>query len=458
MKFLILFLVAFTFSNEIRNLEPKAFWNQFYDLSQFPRCPTKEKQIREEYIQKFAQKHNFTYKVDDYGNCLIEVPATRGYESKPKIVLQSHLDMVCEKNRNSNHNFDKDPLRLIYAQDKDWVKANETTLGADAGFGVAASLGVAIDPSVVHGPLELLFTVEEEIGLVGALKLKPNFVKGAILLNLDVGLEGTLIVGCAGGVRFESRFNEEIIARRSNTLTYDLHIKGLSGGHSGLDINKGKGNAIKLTSRLLKKILKELPIDVTSFSSGTATNAIPRESITIIQIEPSQENSIRKIIEDFTKEIKSEFGDREPGFLVTLERSPQQLNYIYNTKFMLKMVDFIQTSPHGVQEMSQEIPGLVQTSLNFAMISVSNRVITTTWSIRSSVDSSKYNLVETLKSMTNLAGGSFTQLQDYNGWRPNLNSPIIGLCKKLYREAFGNEAKVDAMVRLYSIYFLSMQG
>lgn len=449
MKFLFILLgiLQLVFSlNNIRDLEPKYFWNQFYDLSQYPRCPTKEKNIREEYIQKFALKYGFNYKVDDYGNCLIEVPPTRGYENKPKIVIQSHLDMVCEKNRNSNHNFDKDPLKLIYSPDhQDWIKANETTLGADAGFGVAASLGVSIDPSIVHGPLELLFTVEEEIGLVGALKLKPGFVTGTILLNLDVGLEGTLIVGCAGGIRFESRFKEEIIPRKEGTITFELQIKGLSGGHSGLDINKGKGNAIKLTSRLLKKVLNNVEVDISSFNSGTATNAIPRESHIILQMNPSKVEDVKKIIQEFIQEIKLEFGSREPGFFITLERFNQQIHYIYHPKFMIKMIDFIQASPSGVLEMSQEIPNLVQTSLNLAMIEVKNREVFVTWSIRSSVDSSKYNVVETLKSLTNLANGSFNLLQDYNGWRPNLQSPIIELCKKVYRETFGVEVKIDAM-------------
>lgn len=446
MKVLLLALVLIVLSNEIRDLEPKVFWKEFFDLSQIPRCSYKEKRIREEYIQKFADTNGFKMKTDKYGNCLVEVPATPGKEGKPKLVLQSHLDMVCEKNRESNHNFDKDPLNLIFSREsKDWIVANGTTLGADDGMGIASSIGLVLDKTVVHGPLELLFTVEEEIGLVGAQKLEPGFVSGTVLVNIDSGTEGQITVGCAGGQRFETKIPKAMVSRTGNFNTYEIQIKGLVGGHSGKDINSGRANSLKILGRLLKRLQEHIRFEVNSLSAGSSANAIPRESSTMISFDPALESRVRTILKEFTDEVKSEFKVTEPNMFTTFDKQSNPIPTIIRPDVISKVINLIQIAPHGVVEMSREIPGLVETSLNFASVNSQSDNILFVWSIRSSIDSAKENVATTLKSITELTGGTYQVLSNYAGWRPNFSSELIAVSKRCYQRLFGNEPTIKAV-------------
>lgn len=444
--FFLSLVLLFVFGNEIRNLEPKIFWNQFFEISQIPRCSYKEKRVREEFVQKFADTNGFKMKTDKYGNCLIEVSATPGKEGKPKIVLQSHLDMVCEKNRDSNHNFDKDPLNLIFSREsKDWVIANGTTLGADDGMGMSVSLAIASDKSIAHGPLELLFTVEEETGLVGAQKLEPGFVTGTILINIDTGSEGQITVGCAGGLRFETIISKPLIPRTGNYDSYEIQIKGLVGGHSGKDINSGRANSLKLLGRLLKRLQENFRFEMNSLSAGSSANAIPRESSVVVSFDPNLESRVRNILKEFTDEVKSEYKLTEPNMFTTMDKLTNPVPNIIRPDIVSKVINLIQVAPHGVVEMSREIPELVETSVNFASVSSQSENILFVWSIRSSVDSAKENFATTLKAITELTGGNFKVLSNYAGWRPNFNSELLSVSKKIYQKLFGKEPVVKAI-------------
>jgi dipeptidase D len=369
--FLLLSLVLFVNSNDIRDLEPKAFWRPFYDISQIPHCSKKEGRLREDYVKKFAQHFNYKYRQDSYGNAVVEVPARPGKEGKPKLVLQSHLDMVCEKNRGSTHDFDKDPLQLLFSpQDRDWIIANETTLGADDAAGMALSIGLTTDPLAIHGPLELLFTVEEEIGLVGATNLQPgDFVTGTILINIDSGTQGQLTIGCAGGMRVEMDYQEKTTAIRPGQVIYEIYVKGLVGGHSGKDIDAGKGNSIKILGRILNAIVdSNIDFNIVNLSAGTSSNAIPRDSSAQIAIVEGDAQRVASIVAKLTDVIKSELVATEPTLFSTFGKINTTPSTVYDAELTRRIIYVIQIGPHGVVEMSRQIPGLVETSLNFAVL------------------------------------------------------------------------------------------
>jgi dipeptidase D len=426
----------------IKGLEPELLWNSFYELSQVPRPSKKEEKVIK-FVEDFAIKNGFNYKKDEVGNIVIEVPASEGKENAPIVVLQGHVDMVCEKNKGTEHDFENDPIQLV--REGDWIRANGTTLGADNGIGVATAMAVALDKSFVHGPLELLMTVDEETGMTGVNNLKPDFLKGKILLNLDSEEDGTFYIGCSGGqdstgifeIEYSKKIDEEFKA-------YDLIITGLKGGHSGLDIHLGRANAIKLLARLLDR-LKELKFKLASIKGGSKRNAIAREAEAVILIEKEHETKVKEIIKEYYNEIVKEFHSSESGIVINFEKRKEKVERVFKKKFTNRIINTLLALPHGIINLSNEIKGLVETSSNLATVEIIGDELKIGTSQRSSIDSAKKYIASSVRSVFLLAGAKIEGSDGYPGWTPNIKSPLLQVSKKVYVEMFKSEPEVKAI-------------
>ncbi|MBN1301428.1 MAG: aminoacyl-histidine dipeptidase [Melioribacteraceae bacterium] len=426
----------------IEGLKPELLWNYFYDISQVPRPSKKEKKIRA-FVKEFAKKNIFDFKEDKTGNIVIKVPATPGYENKPTVVLQGHLDMVCEKNKGTEHDFDKDPIKLV--RDNGWIAAIGTTLGADNGIGVAAAMSAATDSSVVHGPLELLMTVDEETGMTGVMGLKSNFITGNILLNMDSEEDGAFYVGCCGGLDTVGVFKVDWSRPKKDMVPFELLVTGLKGGHSGLDIQAGRANAIKLLGILLNRITG-IKYRISSISGGSKRNAIPREAETILMINPSDEVKVQKIINQFVNDTLLEFFKNDGGLNVTLARKDVSVKSVFSKKFTKKIIDTILAMPHGIMAMSPDIPDLVESSTNLATITLEDDTLKIGTSQRSSIESAKYNIASSVAAVFKLADADEVITGDgYPGWQPNMNSELLAVSKKVYEEMYSKEPAVKAI-------------
>lgn len=422
------------------NLEPGAVWQQFEAICQVPRPSKKEEKIIQ-YLLDFGAKHNLETRRDTIGNVLIKKPATAGYENRKTVVLQSHIDMVCEKNEGTDHDFEKDPI--IPYIDGPWVKAQGTTLGADDGIGVAAQLALCIDDSIPHGPLEMLFTVDEETGLSGAFALEKGFFDGKILLNLDSEDEGELFIGCAGGVDTAATFNFNTEATPENYVGLKLTVKGLNGGHSGDEIDKGLGNSVKLMNRFLWNAMDKYEVRVAAFEGGQARNAIPREAFATIAIPAQAKDGLLADFVQFRTDVQAELKVTEPNLDLFAEDTTLPTT-VLNKKDQFLIINALYACPHGVFEMSRDIEGLVETSTNLAAIKPAgeNKWLVTT-SQRSSVDSAKHDIASMVESVFRLAGAEVEHTDGYPGWAPNPNSEIVKITEQSYKELF----KVAPIVR-----------
>lgn len=426
----------------ISGLNPEILWGYFYEISQVPRSSKKEEKIRE-YMRSFAKKNNFKFKEDEAGNIVIKVPATKGLEDKPVVVLQGHLDMVCELNKGTNHDFDKDPIKLV--NEGEWIAADGTTLGADNGIGVAAGMAAATDDSVIHGPLELLCTIDEETGMTGVNALKPGFIKGKIMLNMDSEEDGTFYVGCSGGVDTAGIFNVSSRKAKKGLVPYELQIGGLKGGHSGLDIQNGRANAIRLLGQLLNR-LNDVGYRLVSISGGSKRNAIPREAEVTILIKPSDEDTVKSIIDNFIYDTSLEFNKNDGGLEITLEESSNKVKTVFSKKFTNSLISVLLAVPHGIIAMSPDIEGLVETSTNLATIVTEDDQVIIGTSQRSSVESAKVNVSNMVQSVFKIAGAyEVVQGDGYPGWQPNMESELLKTSSNVYKELFGNEAHVKAI-------------
>jgi len=428
-------------SDAIKGLEPKILWERFAEIAQVPRPSKKEEKIRE-HLKNLLNKLNISFKEDKVGNIVASVPASEGYENAPTVVLQGHVDMVCEKNNETAHNFDNDPIKLI--REGDWITADGTTLGSDNGIGVAAGLALITDNEAVHGPLELLMTIDEETGLTGASNLEPGFITGNILLNLDSEEDGAFYVGCSGGVDTLAKFQIEWEDCPVNYKSYKLLVTGLKGGHSGLDIEKGRGNAIKILGRTLDA-LSETGYYVSGFEGGNLRNAIPREANAVISLEASKENMAIEIVKEFQKTVYNELKTSDSGIkiiLTPLEENPKQ---IFTKSFQNKIVDTIIALPHGVIAMSQDIPGLVDTSTNVATINTEEDLLKFGTSQRSSVNSANEYIARNVRAIFNLAGAETDTNDGYPGWKPNLDSEILKISKEVFKSLFNKEPEIKAI-------------
>ncbi|MCF8242065.1 MAG: aminoacyl-histidine dipeptidase [Melioribacteraceae bacterium] len=425
----------------IEGLEPKLLWESFYGITRVPRPSKKEEKIREHVI-KWAEENNFNFREDQTGNIVIDVPATPGYENKPIIVLQGHLDMVCEKNKGTEHDFDNDPIEIM--KEGDWIKAKGTTLGADNGIGVAAAMAAALDPEMVHGPLEILCTVDEETGMTGVGGLSSNFLKGKTLLNMDSEEDGAFYVGCAGGQDTVGVFDIQTTDPKKGMKPYELTVTGLKGGHSGLDIANGRANAIRLLAQLLHR-LSEVNFRIAHIDGGSLRNAIPREAEVIIFIDPQDEDKINNISDKFVKESVLEFTSTDPGLVVNFKKVDNKYHEVFRKKFAKKLISCLLAIPHGIMAMNHDIPGLVDTSTNLATVKIEGDSVKVGTSQRSSIESAKINITNMVASVFELADAEVKIGDGYPGWQPNMKSELLKTGKKVFAEQFGVEPEVKAI-------------
>jgi len=425
----------------IEGLKPGIIWQRFYEISQVPRPSKKEEKIRT-HLRNVLKDLKLEFTEDKVGNILAKVPASEGMENAPVVVLQGHVDMVCEKNKDKTFDFENDPIELI--KDNGWIKANGTTLGSDNGIGVAASLAVVNDESVVHGPLELLFTVDEETGLTGANNLQPGLLKGKYLLNMDSEEDGAFYIGCSGGIDTVGVLNLEYINTANDYIQYNLTVTGLKGGHSGLDIIQGRGNAIKILGRALNKLSGTNPL-VNQISGGSLRNAIPREAEAVISIASSSAKKAEEIISEFENEIKNEFKTVDSGVKIVFKAAKSKIEKAFTKEMTEKLINTIMALPHGVIAMSADIPGLVETSTNLATIKMESDKLIIGTSQRSSVDSAKYFIGSSVASVFRLSGFSFHHTDGYPGWKPDVNSEVLKISKKVFKKLFNKEPEIKAI-------------
>ncbi|MBK8945740.1 MAG: aminoacyl-histidine dipeptidase [Ignavibacteriae bacterium] len=424
----------------IEGLKPELLWQNFYELSQIPR-PSKRERKAVEFVKQFAQKNNFNFKEDKVGNIVIYIPATKGKEKSPIIVLQGHVDMVCEKNKGTNHDFDKDPIKLINTGE--WIKADGTTLGADNGIGVAAAMAISLDKSAVHGPLELLFTIDEETGMTGVNEIQPKFISGKTLLNMDSEEDGAFYVGCSGGQDTAGSFEIEFKKLKKDFIPFEILITGLKGGHSGLDIIQQRANSIKLLGHFLSQI--NIKYKIAQIGGGSLRNAIPREAEVIILIDPKDEKELKKYAKDFVAKSLLEFKTVDPNLNIVLKKSTNKFSKVFKTEFTEKLINVLLALPHGVISMSPDIPELVETSTNLATLKMDNKILTIGTSQRSSIESAKNKIANSVKSIFKLSGAKLTEGDGYPGWQPNMESNLLKVSKKVYKQMFKKEPEIKAI-------------
>ena len=427
---------------EKKDLKPAAVFHYFEEICQVPRPSKKEEKIVA-YLKEFGKKHNLETKVDEVGNVLIKKPASKGMENCKTVVLQSHVDMVCEKNNNVSHDFLIDPIETII--DGEWMKANGTTLGADNGIGVATELAILADDTLEHGPIECLFTIDEETGLTGAFALKEGFMNGDILLNLDSEDEGELFIGCAGGIDSVAEFNYYEADVPDGYFFCKIEVKGLKGGHSGGDIHLGRANANKILNRFLTLAFNKYDLYLCEIDGGNLRNAIPREAHAIIAIPEANKHDLRTDLNVFTAEVQAEYAVTDPDMELILSSEPARAKAI-DADTTQRLLQTLYAVPHGVYAMSQDIPGLVETSTNLASIKMKpGNIIRIETSQRSSTASSKQDIANMVRTVFEMGGAVVTFGEGYPGWKPNTHSEILEIATASYKRLFGVDAQVKAI-------------
>ncbi len=426
---------------EITELNPKIVWKYFHEITQVPRPSKKEGKIIA-YLEKFAQEHGIAYKKDHVGNIVMLKPATPGYENRVKLILQSHVDMVCEKNAGTQHDFDNDPIRTII--DGEWLHADGTTLGADNGIGCAAQLAVLASDDIEHGPLEALFTIDEETGMTGAFELKPGFLEGKILINLDSEDEGELFIGCAGGKGQTATFSPEWKPAPTDLVWLRASVSGLKGGHSGGEIHCGLGNANKILTRYLYALEKNLDWSLAEIAGGNLHNAIPREAHAVIGVKSADKAKAEELLRHLQADVQNELKAVDPKVRLDLEAASTPAQ-IMDCKTKHALVRALYACPHGVLGMSHEIEDLVETSNNLASVKQINGKIVVETSQRSSTMSLRDSAAEMVSSVFELAGAEVVINDSYPGWKPNPDSAILKASAEAYRKLFHKEPAVKAI-------------
>ncbi len=426
--------------NKLSTLNPSAIWNYFELICQIPR-PSKHEEKIIAYLEEFARANALPFKKDEAGNVLISKPASHGMEGRRTIVLQSHLDMVCEKNSDTIHDFNTDPIRPYI--DGEWVTAEGTTLGADCGIGIAAQLAILSSENLNHGPIECLFTVDEETGLTGANALKSGFFTGKALINLDSEDEGELFIGCAGGIDTVANIHYETIPSPAGFFPIRIAVSGFQGGHSGDDINKNRGNAIKILNRFLWQIMQKFEIGISDYQGGNLRNAIAREAFATILVPGSKKEEITVEFNIFRSNMEWEMIQNEPFMKLTLESSELPA-VIMDRLSQTKLVNSIYACPHGVLTMSTRMPGLVETSTNLASVKFKQgNLIEITTSQRSDLESGKLDAAYMVESLFQLIGADVRHGEGYPGWAPNPDSELLKITRLSYSQLF----KAEPIVR-----------
>ena len=426
----------------IADLKPVLVWEHFYQLSQIPRCSGNEEAVGK-YIMSVAARNNLPCKKDKCGNVIVSKPASAGMEQRPSVVLQGHTDMVGEKNKDSAHDFSKDPIELL--RDGEWIKAKGTTLGADNGIGVAYALAVMEDKSLVHPPMEFLFTVDEETGLTGAVALKPDFVKSRLLLNLDSEEEGAFYIGCAGGKHTILRKKVNWKKPKNGWKSYKVIVGGLSGGHSGLNIHQGLGNSIKLLSRVLYELSNKLDFALAAINGGSKHNAIPRDAEGLICVPANKVRIVQNYVKEMSAVLKNELQFIDAAVYVKLEPA-EKIKAVFTPQLQRNLINLIYAMPHGVIAMSQAIAGLVETSTNMAIVQTREKLLELTTSQRSSVASAILDIADKVKALGELATFDVEQGGGYPAWQPNPNSQLLKSAVHTYEQLYaGKKPEVKAI-------------
>ena len=423
----------------IRDLQPNLVWEIFDQITAVPR-PSKHEERIIEYLVEFAKKHNLDYSRDAIGNVVIRKAATPGYENKPTVVLQSHMDMVCEKNSDTVHNFDTDPIRTKI--EDGWVKAEGTTLGADCGIGMAAALALLVDPTVEHGAIEALFTVDEETGLTGAFNLGEGMLSGKYLINLDSEDEGEIFIGCAGGVDTLASFDYTVETLDGEYEYYRIAVSGLKGGHSGDDIDKGLGNANKILANFLYDA-QRYDIRLGMFDGGNLRNAIPREAYAVVAVPEHTALLFETALAQYVAAVKALYAPTEPNLNFSVSQAAVQP--VIDTDAQLGLLAALVGLPNGVLAMSQTMKGLVETSTNLASVKFVGSQIVVTTSQRSSVERAKRDAMHSIEAVLALAGATVEHSDGYPGWTPDPSSALLATTVAAYRELFDAEPKVRAI-------------
>lgn len=428
-------------SKEIMNLEPKEVWKHFYDLTQVPR-PSKHEDKIQEFMMNFGESLGLETIKDEVGNVIIRKPATAGMEDRKGIILQGHLDMVPQKNSDTAHDFKNDPIDAYI--DGDWVTARGTTLGADNGMGVAASMAVLASDSIAHGPIEGLFTSDEETGMTGAFGLQPGVLKGDILLNLDSEDEGELYIGCAGGIDATVSFDFKEEEVPAGMAAYKLAITGLKGGHSGLDIILYRGNSNILLFRFIKIALEHYGLRIASIQGGSLRNAIPRESFATVLIPADKKEKFVECVAKFEAIYVAELGVKEPNLSFKAEEVAMPAKVMDN-ETATKVTDFVYAAPNGVMRMSDAMDNMVETSTNLAIVQSKGTKVTIAALMRSFVETAKDDLGSKFTSLARLAGAEIELSGAYPGWKPNPDSTILGEMQQVYNNKFGKVPEIKAI-------------
>ena len=432
-------------SSPLDKLEPRLIWKHFDAIRQIPR-PSKHEERIAEHVVNWAKSHGLEVKRDGAGNVLVKVPATPGHEKAPVIVLQGHLDMVPEKNSDVAFDFEKDAIQVRVVGD--YVYATGTTLGSDNGVGVAAAMAVAEEQKAVHGPLELLFTIDEETGLTGAMQLDNKLLAGRILINLDTEEDAALYIGCAGGADTHATFTVSREDALKGTVPVRISVRGLRGGHSGVDVHENRGNALKFLLRTLNALQgKGIEFGIVSLAGGSKHNAIPREADAVVRISKGNESAAVAAVDSFARVLKEEFGEIDPGQrveCVTLEDREE------NRKVWIRfdndrVLDALLACPHGVLGMSRAVPGLVETSNNLAVVTTEGNTVKVTTSSRSSVMPSLKATTEQIGAAFRLGGAEVEQRDGYPGWKPNPSSAVLNTALKVFEREFKKKPAVKAI-------------
>lgn len=427
---------------EKKDLKPAGVFHFFEEICQVPRPSKKEEKIIA-YLKAFGEKHKLETLTDEAGNVLIKKPATHGMENRKTVVLQSHVDMVCEKNNDVKHDFLTDPIETEI--DGEWLKAKGTTLGADNGIGVATELAILADDTIEHGPLECLFTVDEETGLTGAFALKDGFMNADILLNLDSEDEGEIFIGCAGGIDSVAEFTYKEVDVPAGYFFCKVLVKGLKGGHSGGDIHLGLGNANKILNRFLSQAFNKYDMYLCEINGGNLRNAIAREAYAIIAIPDADKHALRTDLNIFAAEVEAEYTIVDPDLQLILESENARPKAI-DKETTKHLIQALYAVPHGVFAMSQDIPGLVETSTNMASVKMKpDNIIRLETSQRSSTSSAKQDIANMVRTVFEMAGAKVTFGDGYPGWKPNPHSEILEIAAESYKRLFGVDAKVKAI-------------
>jgi dipeptidase D len=421
-------------------LKPAAIWNHFEALCSIPR-PSKHEQRAAAHVRDFAASRGLEALLDDAGNVIVRKPASRGMETRRTVVLQTHLDMVPQKNEDVKHDFTADPIRPRI--DGGVVRATGTTLGADNGIGVAAALAVLESRDLVHGPIEALFTIDEEAGMTGANKLKGGLLEGDVLFNLDSEDEGQICIGCAGGMDVSAKLAYEEEPAAKGAVALQVKVRGLKGGHSGVDIHLGRANANKVLDRVLAEARRDVDLRIAAWEGGDLRNAIPRYGHAVVTVPRHQADAFAKKVASVTSDLASEYRAVDPDLVVEVQETDLAAATM-DALGTARLLDALYACPHGVFAMVREMPEVTETSTNLAIVKMEKGWVTVRCMLRSSIETKKVDVANIIRSVFTLAGAEVTSSGSYPGWQPNVASPVLAMLTELYQRKFGTAAKVTA--------------